>query len=66
MDAKKGVNKIKEIKEIISSPRYRQAYKQLTLKYFPLHWKVFFAFAKYNCVSGLYIMLKVIQMLIGK
>lgn len=66
LEAEKGINKVKEIKRIISSPRYRQAYKQLKLKYFPIHWKVFFAFAKYNCALGLYIMLKAIKMLIGK
>ena len=66
MNADKGIKKVKEIKNIISSPRYRLAYKNLTLRYFPIHWKVFFAFAKYNCALGLYIMLKAIKMLIGK
>lgn len=66
VNADKNVKKVKEIKNIISSPRYRQAYKQLTLRYFPLHWKIFFAFAKHNCAFGVYIMLLVMRMLIGK
>ena len=49
MDADKSVNKVKEIKKIISSERYRKAYKQLTLKYFPIHWKILF------CIWSFYI-----------
>lgn len=64
--AGKNIKKIKEIKKIISSSRYRKAYKNLTLKYFPIHWKVFFALAKCNCSIGVYIMLLIIKMLIGK
>ena len=66
MDADKSVNKVKEIKKIISSERYRKAYKQLTLKYFPIHWKIFFACAKYNFAFGVFILLKAIKILIGK
>lgn len=66
VDAGKNIKKIKEIKKIISSSRYRKAYKNLTLKYFPIHWKVFFALAKCNCSIGVYIMLLIIKMLIGK
>lgn len=66
MSAGRNINKINEIKNIISSPRYRQAYKQLTLRYFPLHWKVFFAFAKYNCSIGVYLMLLAIKKMIGR
>ena len=64
--AGKEVKKVKEIKKIISSPRYRKAYSNLTLKYFPFHWKVFFAFAKYNWAFGVYLILLAIKMLIGK
>lgn len=66
VNADKKINKVKKIKKIISSPRYRQAYKQLTLRYFPLHWKVFFVFAKYNCSIGVYLMLLAIKKLIGR
>lgn len=66
VNADKKINKVKEIKKIISSPRYRQAYKNLTLKYFPFHWKVFFALAKYNCSIGVYLMLLAIKKLIGR
>lgn len=66
LDAGKEINKIKEIKRILSSPRYRQAYKQLKLKYFPVHWKLFFFFAKNNWAFGIYMMLIAISFLIGK
>lgn len=58
--------KIKNIKKVISSYRYRNAYKTLTLKYFPIHWKLFFMFAKMNFATGLYVLLVAIKNLIGK
>lgn len=58
--------KVRKIKEIISSKRYRNSYKTLQLKYFPLHWKVFFLFAKMNFATGLYILLVIIKKMIGK
>ena len=45
------------------SIKYNLASKEFSIKYFPLHWKVFFCFAKKKCVWGLYLMLNVIQML---
>ena len=60
-----GLNKVREIKKIISSPEYRKAYKQLTLKYFPLHWKIFYGCAKYKCGLGIYLLLMCIRKVIG-
>lgn len=53
--------KINEIKMILSTPDYIRAYSQLTFKFFPLHWKVFFLFAKYQFAFGVFLLLKVIQ-----
>lgn len=61
-----AIARIKKIKEIIASPRYRQAYKKLTLKYFPIHWKVFFLCARMNFATGLYILLILMKKMIGK
>lgn len=55
--------KIKRIKSIVSSKRYRDAYKTLKLKYFPIHWKIFFAFAKMNNAVGVYLLLNAIKIL---
>lgn len=52
------------IKEIITSDRYKEAYKKLEFKYFPLHWKIFYAFAKAGNAIGVYMLLKVIQRII--
>lgn len=60
------ISQIKNISKIIHSEKYKKAYKNLTLKYFPIHWKIFFFFAKYRCQLGLFIMLKVINLLRGK
>ncbi len=65
LNGNKDLKKIKEIKNVLGCERYRQAYKQLTMKYFPVHWKVFFFFAKHNFALGVYLMLKCIQKLKG-
>lgn len=63
----KGANsQVKNISKIIHSEKYKKAYKNLTLKYFPIHWKIFFFFAKHRCSLGLFVLLKVINMLRGK
>jgi hypothetical protein len=50
-------DRVKNLKQILSHPLYDKAYKQLKLNYFPLHWKLFFTFAKYKFVVGVYLML---------
>ena len=57
--------KKKLIKEIITSERYKEAYKKLEFKYFPLHWKIFYAFAKAGNATGVYSLLKIIRRIIG-
>jgi glycosyltransferase involved in cell wall biosynthesis len=59
-------DRIKNIKQILNDPLYRTAYKQLELKYFPLHWKLFFAFAKYKIVVGVYVMLLGIKYFVNR
>lgn len=58
--------KMKEIKNILSHKKYRAAYRNFDLRYFPIHWKVFYGFAKYNMAWGVYGMLLCIQRLIGR
>ena len=59
-------HKNKEIKKILSTKRYREAYRQFNLKYFPIHWKIFYWFAKHNIACGVYAMLICIQKMIGR
>lgn len=54
---------IKEIKKILTAPRYRKACKTLELRYFPLHWKIFFLLAKKNFAPGVYLMLVAIKII---
>lgn len=51
---------------ILNQPRYRTAYKDLKLKYFPVHWKVFFLCAKYRFYGLLLVLLNCIKLLINK
>lgn len=60
-----AVKKIKMIKEIIKSERYKKAYKDLCFTYFPVHWKLFYGFAKHGNAAGVYILLKAIKMIIS-
>lgn len=38
--------KIKTIRKMLSIEYYREAYKKLDMRYFPIHWKIFYCFAK--------------------
>lgn len=55
--------KIKMLRKILISEKYQEAYKKLEFKYFPIHWKVFYGFAKYRCATGVYFLLQVINKL---
>lgn len=57
--------KKKLIKEIITYDRYKEAYKKLEFKYFPIHWKLFYSFAKAGNATGVYSLLKIIRRMIG-
>lgn len=59
-------SKIKEIKKIINLPLYRQAYKNLNFSFFPLHWRVFYGFAKLRFATGVYMLLWVIKKLMER
>lgn len=56
-------NKIKKIKQILTSDQYRNAIMNLQLKYFPIHWKLFFGAAKKNNAFVLYFLLVIIMKL---
>lgn len=58
--------KIKEIHAIISRERYRKAYQKLSLRYFPLHWKLFYGCAKLRFSPGVYGLLVAIHRIISK
>jgi len=58
--------KYKNIKKIVSAKRYRDAVRDLKLKYFPMHWKLFFFFAKYSMPMPLLLMLMAIKKIINK
>jgi glycosyltransferase EpsH len=52
---------VKNIRRILSVERYKNALSQLQLKFFPIHWKVFFFCAKYGLVNSMYCMVVIIQ-----
>ena len=56
-----GINKIKNIKKIINEEYIRNAYKNLELKYFSIHWRIFYFFIKHKMSICSYLMLCVIE-----
>lgn len=64
MDSNYGaIKKIKMIHEIIVSDRYEKAYRKLNYGYFPLHWKLFYKCARFKCASGVYALLRAINLM---
>lgn len=57
--------KLKEISGILKQAQYREAYKKLDFRYFPIHWKVFYGCAKYRITLGVYLLLCVIKKITG-
>ena len=55
------INKIKNIKIIINEEYIRNAYKNLELKYFSIHWRIFYFFIKHKMSICSYLMLCVIE-----
>lgn len=53
--------KIDEINKVITSGQYTNAINDFQFKYLPIHWKVFFLFAKFHFSFGIYILLLAIQ-----
>lgn len=58
--------KKKQLAVILEQPHYRMAYRNLELKHFPIHWKVFFLCAKYRFYGLLLVLLNCVKLLINK
>jgi glycosyltransferase EpsH len=58
---KRLINKSKELKSVLQTPRYRAAYKSLTLHVFPYHWRLFFSLAKNKMTLSLVLMLYLME-----
>lgn len=57
---------IRNIRKILRSDWYRNAAKTLTLRYFPLHWKVFFFFCKHRMALCTFLLLSVMRSILGR
>ena len=56
----------KNLKNILNDVDYKKAISNLELKYFPIHWKAFFFFAKIRFVFGVYFLANLMVKLIDK
>ena len=56
-----NIQKLKEIQSILHVSYYRDSLKELEIKYFPLHWKVFFICAKYHLSMCLLVLLYIMN-----
>jgi glycosyltransferase EpsH len=59
-------SRYKKLRLILNDELYKKAYISLELKYFPMHWRLFFGFAKYRFVPGVYGMLLGINYFINR
>lgn len=57
---------IENIRKILRNGKYCDAYKKLSLEYFPLHWKLFFFCCKRKMSVAVFILLKAVNYLIEK
>jgi glycosyltransferase EpsH len=60
------LSRYKKLRVILNDELYKKAFASLELKYFPIHWKLFFGFAKYRFVPGVYGMLLGINYFINR
>lgn len=58
--------KRKNLKIILNDSLYIKAFKNLEMKFLPLHWKLFFLLAKYRNARGLLLFLQIINKLINR
>lgn len=58
-----GIEKINRIKHLLNDEYINSAYENLELKYFPIHWRVFYFFNKYKLSFVSYLMLRSISTL---
>lgn len=56
--------KLKQIAGILQQTQYREAYEKLDFRYFPIHWKLFYWFARMRFSVGVYALLTVIYAII--
>lgn len=62
-----GIHKtLSRIRQLINKPRYREAIRGFDFHYLPIHWKLFFLFAKFRFAAGVYLLLLVIQKIRGR
>ena len=55
-----------ELSHLLYSKEYRFAIRQLPLTYFPIHWKIFYSFAKNRNVWGVLFLLKIMKTFISR
>lgn len=60
----KTIVKVKMIKELLSRDLYRNALSTLQFRWFPIHWKLYYFFAKHEFSLGIYLLGVVIMLLI--
>lgn len=57
---------VNRIRQLINTPRYREAIRECDFHYLPLHWKLFFLCAKQRFSVGVYLLLLAIQKIRGR
>lgn len=58
-----SLQKIRKIKLILEDNTIKRCFRELDLRYFPMHWKIFYFFSKYEISTPVYYMLRCINLL---
>lgn len=58
--------RINNIRKILATTRYRNAYKKLDMQYLPIYWRLFFMFCKQRMAVSVYILLIAMKKIIEK
>jgi len=61
---KNMLEQIRSLNSYLSEPIYVKSFNDLSFKYFPIHWKIFFYFCKLKFGLGVFLMLKGMRVII--
>jgi glycosyltransferase involved in cell wall biosynthesis len=65
-DTSSPLEKIRLIKQVVYSDQYQKIYKKFSLRWLPIHWKIFFWLVKKKYITLIYLILNVIKVRVGR
>ena len=60
------VSQYSALSTLLNSAQYKKSIRQVPMRYFPIHWKVFFLMARYRITIGVLCLLRMIKIMINR